>query len=66
MLALAGAVGVLFFWATDPRFGWLRDWAGADNAVDASNQALVGTFVGIVGSVAVLLIGLWIVLRRPT
>jgi hypothetical protein len=66
MLALAGALGVLFFWATDPRYGWLKTWAGADNAVDASNQALTGTLVGIAGSVVVLLIGLWVVLRRPT
>ncbi|HZK79588.1 MAG TPA: hypothetical protein VFC46_00940 [Humisphaera sp.] len=35
-----------------------------DNAVDAANQALTGTLVGIAGSIAILVVGLWLVTRR--
>jgi hypothetical protein len=35
-----------------------------DNAVDAANQARVGTFVGFAGSVGILLAGMWLMSRR--
>jgi hypothetical protein len=35
-----------------------------DNAVDAANQARIGTFVGLAGSLGVLLAGLWLMTRR--
>ena len=63
-LAAAGVMGVLFFWLTDPVWG-----VGPkkfDNAVDAMNEAWLGTVAGIAGSVAALLIGLWIATRRTT
>ncbi len=63
-LALAGVLGVLFFWLTDPVWG-----VGPkkfDNAVDAMNEAWLGTVAGIAGSVVVLLIGVWIATRKAT
>jgi hypothetical protein len=46
---------------------WLFVLRGSpDNIVDASNQALAGTLVGIVGSVCVLLVGIWLLTRRRT
>jgi hypothetical protein len=64
-LVLAGFVGLLFFWATDARYGlpWLlnRD----DNIVDLANRSLIGTVVGLAGSAAVLVLGLWLLTRRP-
>ena len=44
---------------------WLFVLRGSpDNVVDASNQALAGTLVGIFGSVCVLLVGIWLLTRR--
>ena len=44
---------------------WLFVLRGSpDNAVDAANQALTGTIMGFVGSVVVLLVGLWLLTRR--
>lgn len=63
-LALAGVLGALFFWVTDPVRGPFRTVQARDNPVDALNEAFVGTTVGIVGSAVVLLFGLWIASRR--
>jgi hypothetical protein len=60
-LALAGAAGALFFWLTDPRFG--RQQLASD-VIDRVNEAQIGTMVGVVGSVAVLVIGLWLMTRK--
>jgi hypothetical protein len=73
-------LGAVFFWATDPRFGpevhkfaggrmdwryWLYLVRGSpDNVIDAANQTMLSTFVGVAGSVALLMIGLWLVTRR--
>ena len=44
---------------------WLFVLRGSpDNAVDAANQALTGTLVGIAGSIGILIVGLWLVTRR--
>ena len=77
---LVGLMGVLFFWLTDPRFGpeghrqawghldwrhWLFVVRGSpDSLLDAANQALLSTVVGIAGSLALLLVGLWLLTRR--
>lgn len=61
-LVIAGLIGVAFFWAFDPRYGWWRPVG--ENLVDAANQAQIGTFVGIVGSGVVLVIGLWLLAKR--
>jgi len=44
---------------------WLFVLRGSpDNVVDAANQALVGTLIGLAGSAAVLLAGIWLASRR--
>jgi hypothetical protein len=63
-LILAGAVGLLFFWLTDPIMGVGRK--NFLNPVDAMNEASLGTLSGIAGSVALLALGLWMMTRKPT
>jgi hypothetical protein len=62
-LVIAGLLGIGFFWATDPRWGLVHPQA--QSVIDAANQARIGTMVGVGGSIAVLLIGLWLLTRRP-
>ena len=61
---LAGAIGVAFFYLTDPRWGWLGRRSAGDDAIDAVHQMAPGTIVGLAGSVIVLVIGLWLSTRR--
>lgn len=61
-LVIAGLLGIAFFWATDPRYGFIP--SAADNIIDAANQARIGTWVGIAGSIVVLVIGLWLLTRK--
>jgi hypothetical protein len=63
-LILAGVLGALFFWLTDPRYGYAKLWSGSVNPIDASNEAFFGTVVGVVCSVALLLIGVWLMRRK--
>ncbi len=78
-LLVLGLLGVAFFWATDPRFGPAvqqkhplydpRSWIAAmrgnpANPIDAANEASVATFVGALGSVSVVGIGLYLMSRR--
>lgn len=63
-LAVAGLGGALFFWMTDPRFGSQRN--ASYELIDRVNEQRIGTTVGIVGSVIVLLIGLWLMTRKVT
>ena len=79
---LIGMIGAAFFWVTDPRFGpevhryglgewdwrhWLYVLRGSpDNVIDAANQTMLSTFVGVAGSAALLMIGLWLLTRRST
>jgi hypothetical protein len=65
-LVLAGLLGALFFWATDPRYGWIGQLLAPEAVVDAANQSYVGTLIGLAGSGIVLLIGLWLLTRRST
>jgi hypothetical protein len=62
-LVVAGLLGVGFFWATDPRYGLMHQTG--ENLIDAVKEARIGTFVGVGGSIAVLMIGLWLLTRRP-
>lgn len=78
---ILGFVGSLFFWLTDPRFGppvhrhsmehldwhyWLFVLRGSpDNVIDAANQALLSTAVGVAGCAALILVGLWLLTQRP-
>lgn len=61
MLAIAGVLAALFFLGTDPRWG-LGTTAG--DVVDVRQESLVGTIVGLAGSAAVFLMGLWLMSRR--
>ncbi len=63
-LVLAGALGIAFFYLTDPRWGWLGRQSAGDEAIDAVHQLAPGTLVGLAGSAVVLLIGLWLATRR--
>ena len=76
---LLGMLGGLFFWATDPRMGpevhhdamGQFDWRHAlyvvrgspENVIDAANQTTISTFVGLAGSAALMIVGLWLVSR---
>ena len=64
LLALAGLAGMMFFWLIDPRWGVARLWGRPDYLIDAAHDAAAGTAVGIIGSAAVLGIGLWLMTRR--
>lgn len=61
-LLLAGMAGVLFFWATDPRSS-VGQWL-VGREIDTANQAFIGTLVGLIGSAAAMVIGLWLLMRR--
>ena len=77
---LVGFVGAAFFWLTDPRYGpavhqharghfdwqhWLFVLRGSpENVIDAANQAMFSTVVGMAGCVALVLVGLWLLSRR--
>jgi hypothetical protein len=79
-LMLMGLAGTLFFWITDPRYGPAMhraadarlDWryglfllrGSPDNLIDAANQARLSTIVGVVGSAALLIVGLWLTSRK--
>ena len=78
-LVLMGIVGAFFFWISDPRFGpamhraaetrinwryWLFLLRGSpDNLIDAANYAQLSTIVGVAGSAALLVVGLWLMSR---
>jgi len=63
-LVLAGLLSGAFFWATDPKYGWVHLQSSSDNVVDAIREASVATYVGLAGSAFVLLLGLWLLTRR--
>jgi len=63
-LILAGLLGVLFFWLTDPRYGYAKVWGSSGNPIDASNEAFYGTVVGVLCSVILLFIGVWLMRRK--
>jgi hypothetical protein len=79
---LLGMIGGVFFWATDPRWGpqvhrlpigpldwrrWLFGLRGAsDKVIDAVNQTMIRTVVGMMGSLALVVVGLWLLTRRSS
>ena len=80
LFLLIGILGGLFFWVTDPRYGpqvhkdqtaqldwrhWLYVVRGSpENQIDAANQTMLSTVVGVAGSAALLVTGLWLMTRR--
>lgn len=66
-LILSGLVAAGFFWFTDPWIGGARHVMSSRlNFLDAAHQAWPGTLVGLAGSAVVVLIGLWLTVRRST
>jgi hypothetical protein len=63
-LVVVGILGMLFFWITDPRWGLALRWNRGENPVDLANEHLPGTIVGLIGSLVVLLIGIYLLTRR--
>jgi hypothetical protein len=63
-LVVAGMVGMVFFWLTDSRWGLARRWVADVHLIDSANEVLPGTVVGMAGSAIVLLVGLWLMVRR--
>jgi hypothetical protein len=61
-LVLAGLAGVAFFTLTDPGSVFGR-WLIGDG-IDALREARTGTFVGLAGSAAALIIGAWLLTRK--
>ena len=46
-LVLAGLLGLVFFWLTDPRIGMALRWNHGENPIDLANEHLPGTIVGM-------------------
>lgn len=78
-LIALGLLGATFFWLTDPWYGptvhglhewydplhWLQVLRGYPaNLIDAAHEAEVATMLGVAGSGAILLIGLWLLSRK--
>ena len=63
-LAAAGAIGLVFFWLTDPRWGFVGRWMHRDDLIDAINFSRPGTIVGLVGCAIVVIIGMWLASRK--
>jgi len=66
LLMLAGVLGVVFFWLSDPTIGVAAMVIHNDHWRDAANQGMPGTIVGMIVSAAVLLVGGWLMKRQPT
>lgn len=64
-LVVLGLIGVAFFWLTDPTLGVEPLRVAGGNVIDLARETRPGTFVGIAGSVATLLLGLFLATRRP-
>jgi hypothetical protein len=65
LLTFVGLLVGAWFWATDPTMGVANYVMNlSHNRIDAANQAWPGTMVGLIGSVAVVLTGLWLLTRR--
>ena len=65
LLIVAGLLGFLFFWLTDPRFG-ATSLAAQDNAQEIVNQSSLGSIVGMAGAAVVLVVGIGLSLWRAT
>ena len=63
-LAGVGLVGLLFFWLTDPTYGLAASWLDQQRLIDTANELRVGTWIGIGGSLIVMLTGIWLGTRR--
>jgi len=60
-----GLAAVIFFWASDPKLGIPGRFASAE-LVDAIDQSMPGTYVGIAGGIVIAVVGMWLLIRRTT
>jgi hypothetical protein len=65
LLIVAGLLGFMFFWLTDPRFG-AAALAAQENAQEIVNQSSMGSMVGMAGSAVVMIVGIGLSLWRTT
>ncbi len=65
-LVILGLLVLVFFLATDPtlRPMWAEKVGWGHNQVDAAIDAWWGTAIGVAGSAAIILSGLWLLLRK--
>jgi hypothetical protein len=64
LLIFFGLLGVLFFWLSDPTIGLAIRWTDRKMLIDAAQDAIVPTWVGIIGSLLVVSSGVWLMTRR--
>ncbi len=66
LLMLLGLLGVAFFMVTDARLApqWATHVGWSSNLVDAAADSLLGTVIGVIGSIAIMVVGGWLALRR--
>lgn len=66
LLVILGFLMGAFFWLTDPTIGVAAKLMPPDaNHIEAMQQTMLGTCIGLVGSGLAVLIGLWNIWRRP-
>jgi membrane associated rhomboid family serine protease len=66
ILILLGLIALVFFVLTDPRLGIGTHFDGQEvtNIIDAANRAWWATLTGVVGSIMMVAIGLWVLSQR--
>ena len=66
ILVILGLVVLTFFLATDPTVlpQWMEEVGWPRNQVDAVTDARWGTGIGLVGSLAIVVTGLWLLVRK--
>lgn len=66
MLVIAGLLVLVFFLITDAALmpGWMEKVGWGRNQVDAVTDARWGTLIGVIGSVAIICSGVWLLVRR--
>jgi len=66
VLVVCGLLALAFFIVSDPQlgFGLRMDGRELGNVIDAANDARWATITGIAGSAFVVVLGIWLLMRR--
>lgn len=66
VLVIAGLLVLVFFLATDAAMmpAWIEKIGWGRNQVDAVTDSRWGTIIGVIGSLAVICTGMWLLVRR--
>lgn len=66
LLLVLGLAVLVFFTITDAAItpDWMEKVGWGRNQVDAVADARWGTIIGLIGSVAIMVTGLWLLVRR--